>query len=209
MVEAPVSVPRRRLLEAARTCLLDGGYANLSTRRIADEAGLALGHLHYYFRSKRQLLLAVLAEENDRLLERQRRMYADDVPLWKRWEQACDFLDDDLESGYVRVLQELTAAGWSDPELAAAVRSLLQAWYDLLTDVAGQVEARLGGFGPLDAAEIAALVGDAFLGAETMVLLGVSERQVPHRSALRKVGEWIRQLEEPDGFGGDHARSRS
>jgi AcrR family transcriptional regulator len=191
------AVPRRRLLEAARTCLLERGYANLSTRRIADEAGLALGHLHYYFGSKRQLLLAVLAEENDRLLARQREMYADDVPLWKRWEQACDFLDDDIDSGYVRVLQELTAAGWSDPDLAEAVRGLLQGWFELLTRVAEQAASRLGGFGPLQPSDIGALVGDAFLGAETMVLLGVPERDVPHRAALRRIGEWIRQLEEP------------
>ena len=32
---------------------------------------------------------------------------------------ACDFLDADLESGYVRVLLEMTTAGWSDPEIAA------------------------------------------------------------------------------------------
>ncbi len=43
-------------------------------------------------------------------------------PLWVRWELACDFLDADLESGYVRILQEMIAAGWSDPEVAAAVR---------------------------------------------------------------------------------------
>ena len=36
------------------------------------------------------------------------------APLWQRYEQACDFLEDDLESGYVRVLQEMIAAGWSN-----------------------------------------------------------------------------------------------
>src|SRR5690606_38836930 len=123
-------------------------------------------------------------------------MYGDQAPLWKQWEQACDFLDDDLRSGYVRVLQEMTAAGWSDPDLAAAVRSVLQDWFDLLADVAARAEERLGSVGPFTAQELAALVGDAFLGAETMLLLGVADRDVPHRSALRRVGEWIRQIEE-------------
>ena len=41
-------------------------------------------------------------------------MYAEEAPLWQRYEQACDFLEDDLESGYVRVLQEMIAAGWSN-----------------------------------------------------------------------------------------------
>ena len=62
-------------------------------------------------------------------------MYAADTPLWRRYEQACDFLEDDLESGYVRVLQEMTAAGWSTPAIAERVRTMKQGWYDLLTDV--------------------------------------------------------------------------
>jgi AcrR family transcriptional regulator len=188
---------RQQILNATRASLLEVGYANLSTRRIAESAGLALGHLHYHFGAKRQLILEVLAQENERLLERQSRMYSDDVPLWKQWEQACDYLDADLHSGYVRVLQEMTAAGWSDPEIAAAVRRCLQAWFDLLTGVAKRAERRVGSFGPFDATDIGALVGDAFLGAETMLLLGVAEADVPHRSALRKVGAWIRALEEP------------
>jgi AcrR family transcriptional regulator len=187
---------RRQLLDAARACLLEGGYASLSTRRMAETAGLALGHLHYHFGSKRNLVLALLADENERLLERQSTMFRDDAPLWKQWEQACDFLEDDLRSGYVRVLQEVTAVGWSDPEVAAAVRDLLGGWFDLLAEVARRAEARLDGLGPFTAEEVAALAADAFLGAESMLLLGVTEDEVPHRSALRGVGRLIRALEE-------------
>ena len=60
------------------------------------------------------MVLALLEAENRRRLARQTAMYAQDVPLWRRYEQACDFLEDDLESGYVRVLQEMIAAGWSN-----------------------------------------------------------------------------------------------
>ena len=187
---------RRQILDSARSCLLEVGYANLSTRRIADAAGLTLGHLHYHFGSKRNLILAVLADENERLLDRQSRLYAEDLPLWKQWEEACDYLDADLRSGYVRVLQEMTAAGWSDPEVGTAVRAILRGWFDLLTTVAERAEQRLGGFGLFTPAEIAAFAGDAFLGAETMLLLDVSDADVPHRSALRKVGAWIRLVEE-------------
>ena len=103
------------ILAAARTCLLADGYANLSTRRVADTAGVPLSQIHYHFGSKRQLILAVLEGENERLLERQRQMFDAPEPLWVRWELACDFLDTDIESGYVRILQEMIAAGWSDP----------------------------------------------------------------------------------------------
>jgi AcrR family transcriptional regulator len=101
---------RSLILDAARRRLLADGYGGLSTRKVADEAGVPLSQLHYHFGSKQGLILALLDEENRRRLERQRRMYAEDAPLWLRYERACDFLEDDLDSGYVRVLQEMIAA---------------------------------------------------------------------------------------------------
>ena len=112
---------RSRILAAARECLLADGYANLSTRRVADSAEVPLSQIHYHFGSKLQLILAVLAAENERLLERQRAMFDVPEPLWVRWEMACDFLDTDVASGYVRILQEMIAAGWTDAEVAASV----------------------------------------------------------------------------------------
>ena len=69
---------RARILEAARACLLADGYANLSTRRVAEAADVPLSQIHYYFGSKQELILAVLAAENERLLARQAAMYAGD-----------------------------------------------------------------------------------------------------------------------------------
>lgn len=193
---------RQRILDAARACLLESGYAKLSTRRIAEVAGVGLGHIHYHFGSKQNLVLALLAAENDRLLDRQNQMYGEPIPLWKRWEQACDYLADDLRSGYVRVLHEMMAAGWTDPEIAAAVRGLLGRWFDLLCEVAQQAEDRLGSLGPFTPAEVAALVGDAFLGAEAMILLTAKEGDIPHQTALRRIGTWIREIEEGENSAG-------
>jgi hypothetical protein len=123
-------------------------------------------------------------------------MYGEDIPLWKQWEQACDFLEDDLASGYVRVLQEMMAAGWSNPEIGQAVRDMLGQWFALLTDVVDRARRRLGGLGPFTADEVGVLVGAPFLGVEAMLLLGFTESQIPSRSALRKFGEVIRSLEE-------------
>ena len=131
-----------------------------------------------------------------RRLARQTQMYAADQPLWRRYEQACDFLEDDLESGFVRVLQEMIAAGWSDPAIGERVRHLLQGWLDLITEVAREAESRLGPLGPFSADEISALVGQAFLGGEAMLLLGFERGQWPIRSALRRIGLLIRTFED-------------
>jgi AcrR family transcriptional regulator len=186
---------RASILEAAKQALLDAGYSGLSTRKIAVAAGVPLSQIHYHFGSKQGLVLEVLEEENRKLLERQKGMYSSDMPLWKQWEQACDYLEDDLESGYVRVLQELMAAGWSNPEIAVAVKTMLRNWYVLLADVAQRAAERIGGLGPFTAAEAGFVAGAPFLGAEAMILLGITEDEVPTRSALRKFGEVLRRLE--------------
>ncbi|MCI0543173.1 MAG: TetR/AcrR family transcriptional regulator [Actinobacteria bacterium] len=172
------------------------GFAKLSTRRIASAAGVPLSQIHYHFGSKQNLVFEVLEEENRKLLGRQSSMYQSDMPVWKQWEQACDFLEDDLDSGYVRVFQEMVATGWSDAEIAAAVRQAVMAWFELLTWVAERAEEKLGNLGPFTPGEIGALAGLPFLGAETLILLGVEESDLPSRSALRKIAALIRTLEE-------------
>jgi AcrR family transcriptional regulator len=183
-------------MEAARACLLADGYASLSTRKVADKAGMPLSQIHYHFGGKRGLVLALLDHENQLLVGRQRQMYAASEPLWKRYEQACDFLEDDLASGYVRVLQEMIAAGWSDTEVAQQVLSMLRGWFEVLEEVAREAEARFGSLGPFSPADLAGLVGVAFLGGEAVILLGDDEWAVRVRTALRRVTDLLRALEE-------------
>jgi len=187
---------RTLILEAARRRLLADGYAGMSTRKVAEEAHVPLSQLHYYFGSKQGMIVALLEEENRRRLERQTSMYAEDKPLWQRYEQACDFLEDDLDSGYVRVLQEMIAAGWSNGEVGQAVRDLVGGWFTLLTDVARQAERRYGPLGPFTAEEVATLIGTVFIGGEALLLLGFDRHVLPIRAALRRIGLVIRHLED-------------
>jgi len=190
---------RLRILTAAKDVLMEAGYANLSTRGIAEAAGVPLSQIHYHFGSKQKLMLAVLDTENRARLARQEAMFESDKPLWEQWLQACDFFDDDLESGYVRVLMEMTAAGWSNPEIAEAVSTQVQGWFDLLAEVAQRAAKRLGLLSPFRPEELAALAGLPFLGAEAVILLGLDDSKIAGRPALRKIGELLRAIEErPD-----------
>jgi AcrR family transcriptional regulator len=188
---------RVRILAAAKAALLDAGYASLSTRGIAEAAGVPLSQIHYHFGSKQNLMLAVLDMENQQRLTRQATMYQSNLPLWKQWQQACDFFDEDLESGYVRVLMEMTAAGWSNPQIAEAVSAEVQGWFDLLAEVARRAAERFGSLGPFTPEEMAALAALPFLGAEAVILLGLDESKIAARPAVRKIGELLRLLEEP------------
>jgi AcrR family transcriptional regulator len=185
-----------RILAAARSGLLADGYVGLSTRRVAELAGVPLSQIHYHFGGKQGLLLSVLAHENERLVERQRQLYAEDLPLWRRYEVACDLLEEDLASGYVRVLQEMIAAGWSDAEIALPVLGLVRSWFEVLTEVAGEAERRFGPLGPVAATDLAGLIGLAFLGAETMILLDDPAWSARIKGWLRSLVALIREREE-------------
>ncbi|MBO3751782.1 TetR/AcrR family transcriptional regulator [Streptosporangiaceae bacterium NEAU-GS5] len=185
-----------RILEAARECLLTDGFSGLSTRKVATVADVPLSQIHYHFGGKHGLVLAVLTHENRRLLARQKRMYSADTPLWQRYDQACDLLEEDLESGYVRVLQEMIAAGWSDRELAGQVLTMLRSWLDVLQQVAREAQARLAPAAPFPAADIAGLIGLAFLGGEVILLLDDPQWNREVRTQLRSLTGLIRTLEE-------------
>ena len=184
-----------RILHAVREVVLESGFAALSTRAVADRAGVPLSQIHYHFGSKEQMILAMLREENDSLVKRQAEMFALDLPLAEHWSLACDYLDDDLDSGYVRVLQEMMAAGWSSVEVRDAVDEVLAAWSGVLTEVVEQGRVAGANFGSFEAADIVALVMSAFLGAESLILLGLDRDELPIRGALRRVGDALAALE--------------
>jgi len=184
------------LLEAAKKVLRHNGYAGLSTRDVAAAARVPLSQIHYHFGSKQGLVLALFEYLNAQLLDRQNALFGDPSrKLSEQWDQACDYLDDDIASGYVRVLQELIAASWSDAAVAKVVRAGLKGWVDLILTLVRKAEAMGTALGPFSAEEIAALIANAFIGAEANYLLGLERAGVPARQALRRVGDLIRMVE--------------
>jgi AcrR family transcriptional regulator len=184
------------LLEAAKKVLRQNGYAGLSTRDVAAVAGVPLSQIHYHFGSKQGMMLALFEYLNAQLLDRQNAMFGDaGLKLSEQWDRACAYLDDDIASGYVRVLQELIAASWADAEVARVIRAGIMGWSNLIAEVARKAEHELGGLGPFTAEEVAALVASAFIGAESLYLLGIEKKGSPVREGLRRVGDLIRSAE--------------
>ena len=187
---------REALLEAAKAVLRERGYAALSTREVAAAAGVPLSQIHYHFGSKQGLVLALFEYLDAQLLERQQALYNDpSLSLADQWDRACAYLDDDLASGYVRVMQELAAAGWADPAVGAVVRKSLEDWIGLVIELARRFEQQYGRLGPFTPEEVGALVSNAFIGAESLVLTGLEKKDVPIRESLRRIGTLIRNLE--------------
>ncbi len=184
------------LLEAAKKILRQNGYAGLSTRGVAEAAGVPLSQIHYHFGSKQEMVLALFEYLNAQLLDRQNALFGDTtLKLSEQWDRACDYLDEDIASGYVRVMQELIAASWSNPAVAKVVRAGIMGWINLITGLARKAGRELGGFGPLTAEDVSSLVASAFIGAENHYLLGFEKQGVPVRQALRRFSDLIRIAE--------------
>ncbi|MBL4767851.1 MAG: TetR/AcrR family transcriptional regulator [Rhodobacteraceae bacterium] len=184
------------LLDAAKKVLVSRGYSGLSTRAIADTANTQMSQIRYHFGSKEGLVLALYEYMTEQLIERQSNVFADKTqPLSKKWDIACDYLDADIESGYVRVFQELLAQGWSNPRIAKVVVTTLRQWFGLHLTLAKEFQQTCGSFGPFEAEDIALLISPAFVGVESFILLGWDEDSAPIRRALRRFGNVIQHFE--------------
>jgi AcrR family transcriptional regulator len=120
------------LLGAAESLLVEVGYAGITVRKLAERAGVNHGLVHYYFGSMQDLLLQVVERFTDGLVERQRAMYAAEVPFIEKWRHAMRFLDEDSESGYQKIWFEMQAMAWNDERVRARLQHVHQRWVDVL-----------------------------------------------------------------------------
>ncbi|KRR12447.1 TetR/AcrR family transcriptional regulator [Bradyrhizobium valentinum] len=184
------------LLEAAKRVLRRAGYAGLSTREVAAEAAVPLSQIHYHFGSKQNMVLELFEYLNAQLLDRQNKLFGDtSLKLSEQWDRACDYLDEDIASGYVPVLQELIAVSWHDAEVAKVIRAGLMGWVDLIVGVVRAAERKIGPLGPFSAEEVGAIAASCFIGGESLFLLGLEKKGSPIRASLRRVGDLIRIAE--------------
>ena len=138
------------LLDAAERLLVDAGYSGITTRRLAEEAGLNHGLVHYYFGSIENVLVRTLVRFTERLIARQREMYAAEMPFIEKWRTAMRYLvEEDVR--YEKVWLELQALAWNRPELRDRLAPVDAEWRAVLTEAFAKARAELGIDMPLDA----------------------------------------------------------
>ena len=186
---------REAILRAARDRLVEVGYANLNVRDIAREAGVNHALIGYHFHGKQQLVLAVLDEANKQLLERQSRMYRGTASASRQWREACDFYEEDLKSGFVRLLMELMGASFHDDALRAEFVPRLLGWHRLIEAAVVDFIARSKLDLPVSAQAITAWIGWFWTGMEASMVLGIDERDGHQREALAAVATLLRRVE--------------
>lgn len=184
------SAAEEALLDAAERLLVDVGHAGITTRRLAEEAGVNNGLVHYYFGSIENVLVRTLERFTDRLIARQRALYADpDVPFIDKWRTAMRFLvSEDVE--YEKVWYELQALAWNRPELRERVDQVNAGWRLVLTEAFAEPRKRYGIEMPLDA-----LVSLVITFNEGIILERLSGVEEGHRELLDWIDAWLQAKE--------------
>jgi AcrR family transcriptional regulator len=194
---APASLARQQteeaFLDAAERLLIAVGHAGITTRALAQEAGANHGLVHYYFGSMENLLARVLERFTERIIARQRAMYAaPEVPFIEKWRTAMRYLDADRD--YHKVWYELQALAWNRPELRERVARVNAAWRAVLSEAFSEPRGRYGIDMPLDA-----LVSLVITFNEGIMLERLSGIETGQGELLSWIDDWLERRESGAG----------
>jgi AcrR family transcriptional regulator len=188
--EVARSAAEGALLDAAERLLVEVGHAGITTRRLAEEAGVNHGLVHYYFGSIENLLARVLERYTADLTARQRAMYAAaDVPFIEKWRQAMRYLVAE-DVAYEKIWLELQALAWNRPELRERVAHVNDEWRAVLTEAFAEPRERYGIEMPLDA-----LVSLVMTFNEGVILERLSGIETGHAALLEWIDGWMEAKE--------------
>jgi TetR/AcrR family transcriptional regulator len=185
------------VLDAAEALLVEVGYAAITVRKLADRAGVNHGLVHYYFGSMEEVFLQTLERFTDRLIERQTRLYAAEVPFVDKWRTAMAYLSADFESGYQKVWLELQAMAWNHGEMRDRVAAVVGRWQDVLQPAfeLGLEELGLdkGRFPP----DVVVTLVRTF--NEGLMLEHLSGVTTGHAELLAAIDQWLAEREDAAG----------
>src|SRR6476661_4248074 len=173
------------LFDAAERLLVDVGYAGVTTRRLAETAGVNHGLVHYYFGSNENLLAQMLERFTARLIARQEQLYESDMPFVEKWRTAMRHLVSD-DVAYEKVWLELQAMGWNNPELRERLARVNADWRRVLTEAFAVPHRELEIGMPLDA--LVSLVVTFNIGVMVERMGGI---ETGHDELLRWIDGWL------------------
>ena len=173
------------LLDAAERLLVDVGYGGITTRRLAEEAGVNPGLVHYSFGSNENLLVRALERFTEGMIGRQRTLYAGDEPFLDKWRTAMRYLVGE-DARYQKIWMELSALSWNNEELRERLARVNGEWRSVLRDALARPHRELGIAMPLEA--LVSLVITFNLGVIVERLGGI---ETGHRELLDWIDQWI------------------
>lgn len=183
------------LLDAAEQLLYEVGYAGVTTRAVAEAAGVRPGLVHYYFGSMEELLTQTLERFVDQLAQALQALYDDpSLSFADKWRLGSQFWVNEPTSRFPKILMELLAVGWNIPALRARLTNVHARFRAIFEEHLG---AALRDYGlpehefPLKV--IVAAVTSFQLG---LIVEGLSDVHEGHQELLDWIQRWIDGLEQ-------------
>lgn len=115
---------QQALLDAAVDCLVEVGFAGTTTTEVTRRAGVSLGAMLHHFPTKADLLAAAVGHVMRRRQDEFRKAMTDVAPGTDRLDAAIDLMWEAFNGPTFHAWLELWVAARTDPELAAAVRTM-------------------------------------------------------------------------------------
>jgi AcrR family transcriptional regulator len=170
------SAKSERLLDAAFETLRDEGFARASARSIASRGGFNAGLIFYYFDSVNDLLVGALARSSRNQLRKYEAALAAVTTLPELVASVERQLQDDRDSGHVKVLAEMIGAGSSDEGLQTAVLDQVKPWMEFTERTLDRILGASGLAGLVPSDQMTFVIVSLFLGME--LLSGVARDEV-------------------------------
>lgn len=128
---------RQGIIDATVDCLMVDGYAALTTRRVAERAGIAQSTVMHHFPTRETLLMEAVIHVAVRLT--QQALARIDFAALRTAEEREAVLDEawrEFSSPQALAAAQLWAAVWTEPELAPVLRELEERLMQIIVDAA-------------------------------------------------------------------------
>jgi AcrR family transcriptional regulator len=131
---------RAALLDAALACLVEDGYANLTTRNVAERAGVSQGtHMHYFPTRARFVAEAVRHVAVKLAAELREQTFARGASERRRLEELLDRVWEIHCGPVFQATMELWVAARTDAEVQVAMGDVARDITRLIADAAGEL----------------------------------------------------------------------
>ena len=185
-IGGPDAKNRGVLLDAAEALMLEDGYAAVTSRRVADRAGLKPQLVHYYFRTMDELFIEVFRRMSKQGLEAHAEALESEQPLWALWEFGLDPQASRLTTEFMGLANHRKA-------LRAEIAFYAERFREQQVAAMTTALRRYG----YEVADVPPLVWAVFATSVSQVL--VMERELGislgHTEMLAFCEEWLRRLE--------------
>jgi len=178
---------RARILEAARTVLAQEGLERFTTRRVAELAGVSHGMVHYHFKDKRDLVLALVVHARRDWIEPLEELVDGPGSAERRMRAVIAWIAEPATIDVMRVHQGLFVLALHDDVVRRSLAAEFARWRAPFVTLFRELseELDLDGLDPRSVGEAFAVAADGLVQQQSL------EPALPTERMLRRTFEQL------------------